>query len=79
MSWVYDGENFHKLQQELGPRPGGYRTDPNYLRRGIANKPYFWNAYKKKWLMLKIGDLIYINDEGYPIKSGMESNGQETG
>lgn len=71
-SWIYDGENFVQIQTTLGPRPGGYRVDTYYLRYGMGRKPYFWDEELHKWQRLKIGDLIWINEEtGFPIKSGV--------
>jgi hypothetical protein len=70
MNLVYDGYNFSKIQEALGERPGGYRVDPDYLRKSWADRPYFWDKDKKKWRMIHIGDLFYIDDEGIPRKTG---------
>lgn len=77
--WVYDGENFNRIQQALGKRPGNYRVDPFYLRRGIAQKIYFWNDYDRKWMLVHMGDLFWLNNEGKPVKTGMKDYGQEAG
>lgn len=69
MNLMYDGYNFSKIQQELGERPGGYRVDPYYLRRGIAQKPYFWDALRKKWVIVRLGDSFYM-ENNIPRKTG---------
>lgn len=71
-TYVYDGDNFVRIQRILGERPGGYRIDKFYLRRGLGQKPYFWDEYNNKWLRLHMGDLIWINEEGIPVKTGQE-------
>lgn len=82
MTWVYDGENFSQIQRHLGPRPGGYRVDVFYLRRGIGNKPYFWNDFTSKWQRVQLGDVFFWDDEtdrpyktppGKGVKSGQET------
>lgn len=78
MNLVYDGYNLHKIRRELGKRPGNYRVDPDYVRDGIAHKPYFWDAYNKKWHMVRIGDSFFLDEEGIPRKTGMVS-GKKTG
>ena len=66
---TYDGENaLKKLQEFLGKRPGGYRIDPYYVRTGIAHKPYFWDDYNRKWVMIKIGDTFKFDDYGIAIR-----------
>lgn len=77
MQLVYDGYNIHRIQQELGERPGGYRVDPYYIRYGIAHKPYFWDAVEKKWLLINLGDSFFLED-GIPRKTGSR-NGKKTG
>jgi hypothetical protein len=78
MNLVYDGYNLFKIEEEFGLRPGGYRVDPNYVRRGIAGKPYFWNNYTKKWTLIRLGDSFFRDDEGIPCKTGMGGNGAKT-
>lgn len=62
--YIFSRENFHKLKALLGPRPGGYRLDPDYLRTGMGDKPYFWNSETKKWEGLRLGDVLVIEDDG---------------
>lgn len=66
---VYGGETtFHRLQVFLGKRPGDYITDPNYLRKGMGNKPYFWDAINKKWRDIRIGDIFYFDNDGIAVQ-----------
>jgi hypothetical protein len=62
--FLFAKENFHLIQKVLGKRPGNYHTDPYYLRTGMADKPYFWDAKRKVWKMVRLGDLFIINDDG---------------
>jgi hypothetical protein len=78
MNLVYDGYNFRQIKEALGKRPGGYRVDPDYLRQGIAQKPYFWDQYYKKWQMIRIGDSFFMDEDGIPRKTGMRTNGSKT-
>lgn len=65
----FEGEaSIKKLQEFLGKRPGGYRIDPFYIRTGIAHKPYFWDDYNRKWVMVKVGDKFYFDDEGIAVR-----------
>lgn len=70
MNLVYDGYNFDSIQQNLGERPGGYRVDPFYLRKGMANKPYFWNDETKKWERVRLGDMFRVTEEGKVVRYG---------
>jgi hypothetical protein len=70
MNLVFDGNNLYKIRKELGPRPGGYRVDPDYIREGMARKPMFWDAYAKKWFTVKLGDQFYLDDQGIVRKTG---------
>jgi hypothetical protein len=74
------GDNFDEVQLFLGKRPGDYRTDPYYLRKGMANKPYFWDEPAKKWRLVRLGDEFYKRDDGtvfrvtaYPVSGGKAS------
>lgn len=66
------GSNFVQIQQWLGKRPGDYRLDPYYLRHSMGNKPYFWDAIKKKWKMVKLGDKFYFDNDGIPVKESVD-------
>lgn len=59
---VFDGENFVKVQEHLGKRPGDYTIDPFFIRQGWAHKPFFWDESTKKWLRVSIGDTFYVKD-----------------
>lgn len=64
----YNADNFYAIQKFLGERPGGYRIDPYYLRKGMADKPYFWDAEKKKWISVRVGDRFYVNELGEAVR-----------
>jgi hypothetical protein len=67
---VYDGDNFTKIQDALGERPGGYTIDKFYMKKGWNNKPYFWDANEQKWKLVKLGDMFQVVDGEYPLKIG---------
>lgn len=60
--------NLKRLQEKFGARPGNYRVDPWYFRFGIANKPYWWDDYDRRWRMLKFGDEFDWDENGIMIK-----------
>lgn len=67
--FVFTNPNdFYKLQQFLGKRPGDYNLDPYYVRRGMGNKPYFWDAINKKWRDVRLGDKFYFDDYGIAVQ-----------
>ena len=70
--YVFSKENYHKLKRLLGNRPGGYRLDPDYLRTGIGDKPYFWNSEKKKWELVRLGDILTIHEDGSVTRTPVE-------
>lgn len=59
----YDS-NFKEVQEFLGKRPGDKFVDPFYLRRGLAEKPYFWNQFTKKWELVHAGDWFSKDSTG---------------
>lgn len=63
---VFSRENFHKIQQKLGKRPGDKYIDPFFLRRGLADRPYFWDENKKKWHLVSLGDVIHVEEGEFP-------------
>lgn len=63
--FLFAKENFRVIQQTLGKRPGNYKVDPYLLRKGINDKPYFWNDTTRKWELVRLGDLFIIEDDGY--------------
>lgn len=63
-----DDKSFRKLQEFLGKRPGNYRIDPFYVRQGMAHKPYFWDDYNRKWVLIKLGDRFRIDEYGIAVK-----------
>lgn len=60
----FDRENFYLIQQKLGKRPGDKTVDPFYLRKGLADRPYFWDTKTKKWRLLSLGDTIIVDEDG---------------
>lgn len=64
MRLVLSSNNFRHVQSVLGPRPGDKILDPFYLRKSIGDKPYFWNDDRKKWELVRIGDVFEINIDG---------------
>lgn len=70
---IFSKEGYHHIQQVLGKRPGDYRMDPYYLRKGMADKPYFWNYLTKKWELLRLGDVFIIDDEGLVTRIPVEA------
>jgi hypothetical protein len=78
MNLAYDGHNLSKIRNALGPRPGEYKVDPDYIRTGIAQRPYFWDAYRKKWEMVRLGDSFFHDDQGIARKTGMRHSGNKT-
>lgn len=68
-SIVYDA-NFMAVQSMLGRRPGGYRIDPYYLKKGHGLKPYFWNDEDRKWELVHVGDKFFIDDDGKVTRNG---------
>lgn len=77
MDIVFTKHEFFKIQRVLGERPGDYHTDPFYLRTGIADKPYFWNADRRKWEMVRLGDVFTLHDDGSVTRTPVEKVGQE--
>lgn len=75
MNLVYDGYNLRKIREAFGKRPGDYKVDPDYIREGIAHKPYFWDAYRKKWELIRLGDSFFKDEENIPRKTGTRGNG----
>lgn len=69
LNLIFDGSNINKIRKALGKRPGGYRVDPDYIREGIAHKPYFWDVDERKWKMVRLGDMFYM-ENGIPRKTG---------
>jgi hypothetical protein len=61
---LFTKEEFFAIQKALGKRPGNYHLDPYYLRTGMGDKPYFWDAERKRWKMVRLGDLFVINEDG---------------
>lgn len=63
-----DPKSIRVLQDFLGKRPGNYRVDPFYIRTGIAGKPYLWDDYNRRWVMLRKGDVVGFDADGIPTK-----------
>lgn len=68
-SIVYD-DNFFEVQRTLGKRPGDYKVDPYYLRRGHGSKPYFWNDEQRRWVLVHPNDKFYVDDDGNVTLNG---------
>lgn len=66
----YEGnpKSIRILQDFLGKRPGNYRVDPFYIRTGIAGKPYLWDDYNRRWVMVRKGDVFGFDDHGIAVK-----------
>lgn len=75
LNFTFDGYNLQEISKAYGPRPGEYTVDPNYVRTGMANKPYFWDAYRKKWELIRLGDTFFMDEDGVPRKTGMRTSG----
>ena len=57
-------QDFVRIQSWLGKRPGDYKVDPYYLRRGFHNKVQFWDASKRQWKPVRIGDKFIKSQDG---------------
>lgn len=64
MKYIYYDNNFMEVQTLLGKRPGDYRLDPYYLKKGHGMKPMFWEAESKKWRFVHVGDRFAVHDDG---------------
>jgi hypothetical protein len=62
--FIYAKETHHLIRKVLGKRPGDYHLDPDYIRTGMGDKPYFWNAEHKRWELVRLGDLFILNEDG---------------
>lgn len=71
---LYIPQDFARLQKWMGYR-GDYVVDPYYLKRGYGNKVQFWNAERKKWEFVRIGDRFIKSQDGV-IKVTNEKGGR---
>lgn len=61
---VYTDKDFVAVQRVLGYRPGDYRYDPFWIKRGYSGKAMFWDLPKKKWRFVHEGDKFFLEDDG---------------
>jgi hypothetical protein len=64
MEIIYSKGKHEEIKRVLGKRPGDYVLDPYYLRKGIGDKPYFWDEENRRWRMVRLGDLFTIEEDG---------------